>query len=87
MKKFFRIICGRVFAAGLFIFIQVLFVFLLVYQLSEYSLFLRTIMSIVSFGLIIYLVNKHENPMFTLSWSLAILLFPPAGWIFYCKGG
>lgn len=83
MKKFFRIICGRVFAAGLFIFIQVLFVFLLVYQLSEYSLFLRTIMSIVSFGLIIYLVNKHENPMFTLSWSLAILLFPPAGWIFY----
>ncbi len=87
MKKLINLLTGRVVITTVLIIIQVVFMVAVVYRLSITVVRLNQILYILSFLMIIYLVNKEGNPSFKLAWSTLILLFPLFGGLFYILFG
>lgn len=69
------------------IFIQLLVVLLLVFHLRDIAYWIDICLSIISYGMVIYVVNRKDNMAYKLAWSILILLFPIAGGVLYLMFG
>lgn len=87
MKKLLSILVSRIFVVGVLIVFQLLFMMSIVYTLSVSMQNVYRFCIILSFLVLIYLINKQGNPSFKLAWSILILLFPLFGGIFYLLFG
>lgn len=83
MKKLLKLITNKIFIVGLLIIAQ----FFLVMYFANSIIFSYNIvyilMIILSILLVIWLVNRDENPYYALAWSIVILTFPPIGAVIY----
>ena len=82
-KKLFNVIYGRTFMILILLFIQVLILAIMFLKLTDYIIYLYSFFTVLSTILVIYILNKKEDPSFKLAWIIPILLVPVFGCIFY----
>ena len=81
--KLLRIIFGRTTFVILAILVQ-LFVLLAAFQwLSSQTFYVYGGFTFLSTIVVIYIINKNQNPSYQLSWIIPVLVFPVFGVMFY----
>ena len=82
-KKLFNVIYGRTFVILILLFIQILILAIMFFKLTNYMIYLYSFFKVLQAVLVIYILNKKEDPSFKLAWIILILLVPVFGCIFY----
>ncbi len=83
MKKIFKFLTGRLFIVSAMILVQLAIVLVTILFLSQYTLYMNTVLIIISILITLYIVIKRDNPMYKLAWIIPILLFPVVGGVLY----
>lgn len=87
MKKILKYLTSKVFVVAAAICIQLYIVLYLWNTMLNTFRYLYLFMMILSLFLVIWVVNRDENPSYALAWSIVILIFPPFGAIIYLLVG
>ena len=82
-RNFFKIIFGRTAVIMLLLLIQAAAAVLYVYWLRQYAAFVYSIMLILSFPIIILILNDKTEPTFQLAWMTLMVVSPVFGALFY----
>ncbi len=83
MKKFFNLLLSRIFVLAAAVLIQILVLFIIVWQFSNYFLYFYIFFTFLSLLAVIMILNNNSNPVYKLAWIIPILLFPVFGGLFF----
>ena len=83
MKIFSKIVFSRVAIIFLLLLLQLGVLFSWLSWLESYSIWISIFLDFFSAVLVIYIVNKDENPAFKITWMVLILIFPVFGALLY----
>ena len=83
LKSLRRLFVSRILYLFLALSVQILIIVYLSFNAGTYFRIVNTIIRILAIILVIYLVNKHSNPAYTLIWCITICTFPVLGFIAY----
>lgn len=87
MRKFIgylkRVLFSRLVITLIIVALQICFLLSSFYRLSEYWPIISVSLSVLSGALIIYIINRDENPAFKITWLLPICVFPLFGALLY----
>lgn len=86
MKKILNIMANRLFIVAVLILLQLGLIIGVMVSLSGFKL-VSDLLRFINFFLIIYIVNKQENPSYKLAWIILVLVFPLFGGLFYLMFG
>ena len=81
--KILKVLTDRIFIFGFLIFLQALGIILFTSHLFASYHWLKTLLFIFSLLIVLWLVNKDENPAYKISWIILILIFPIFGGLLY----
>ena len=81
--KYLKVIFNRIFIFGLMILVQVIYMLLIISKFSHYSQLMSAICMILSILVVLFIVNKEDNPAYKIAWIIPILLFPILGGLLY----
>lgn len=82
-KGLFRMVFSRSFIICILLLIQVLILFAVVFKLSDYYLYINYAFVALSILLVIFIINKNDNPMYLIAWIIPILALPVFGCLLY----
>ena len=87
MRRLIKILTSRVISIGLLIIAQVVFIYLSICNIASVD-FLEKGTRIISIIVVIYIINKQEDPSYTIGWCVLVLTFPLLGVLLYllCAG-
>lgn len=86
--KILKKIFSRIFLFSLGILLQLLWLFAVVFLLSEYYLPMAVVLNTFSVLAVIWIVGREGNPAIKMAWIVPILIFPLfGGIIFFISGG
>lgn len=85
--KVLRKILSRVVLFSLGILIQLVWLFFVVFKLSEYYLPIAFALSLVSLIAVLYIIYRPGNPLIKMAWIVPILVFPLFGGIIFMISG
>ncbi|MFQ8583870.1 MAG: PLDc N-terminal domain-containing protein [Holdemania massiliensis] len=86
MKKLLNIMANRLFIVAVLILLQLGLIIGVMVSLSGFKL-VSNLLRFLNFFLIIYIVNRQENPSYKLAWIILVLVFPLFGGLFYLMFG
>ena len=85
--KILKIFLSRIFIFGFLIFIQAVWILLVGASVIEAYAWLRPFFMVISTLVVLWLVNKDENPAYKITWIILILVVPVLGGLLYlCVG-
>ena len=87
LKKTLRILFGRIGFCGMLIALQALILILVIFMFQEYFVYFYAFCILLSFSVVMYLLNNRLNPAYKIAWIIPILLFPIFGGLFYLLFG
>ncbi len=82
-KKFLRVIFGRTAFVTLFLLIQIAVLLGAFQWLGDHIFFVYGGFTMLSAVVVIYIINKRQNPIYQLAWVIPVLVFPVFGAMFY----
>ena len=83
MKKILHLIFGRFFVVAMAIILQVLWLCVVLWQLSYKFTYVNLLVRVIAIIVVLVIVNKWTNPANKLSWTFLILLSPIFGLMVY----
>lgn len=86
-KKFINFFFSKIMIVAYLIILQLLFLLSLLFFLSSYSDLINFILRILSILMVIYIINKDDNPSYKLAWVSTILIVPLFGGVMYLLFG
>ncbi|NLB88906.1 MAG: cardiolipin synthase [Syntrophomonadaceae bacterium] len=87
MRFLRKFLFHRAVFVGVGILLQLLFLILLILKLNEYFAFFYASSIIVSFAVVLWIINSNSNPSYKIAWIIPILIFPIFGGLFYILFG
>lgn len=81
--KLLRIIFGRTAFVVIFMLVQLAVLFSAFYWLSEHIFVIYGGFTLFSAAVVIYIINKRQNPVYQLAWVIPVLVIPVFGAMFY----
>lgn len=87
MNKTQKLHIGRAVMVVLAMLIQLLWLFEVIWRLSNYYTYLSWGLNILGSILVLYIVNKRDNPSYKLAWTVLILSVPIFGSFIYLMFG
>ncbi|MEG0177066.1 cardiolipin synthase [Anaerorhabdus sp.] len=87
MKKILSLLSNRLFVVAVLIIFQLVFMMAFLYGLGEMYRNANMIFLILSYVMVVYVINKQGNPTFKVAWCILILILPIFGGIFYLLFG
>lgn len=78
---------NRIFYIVVALLLQLGWIFLFVWRLTEYSRYFSVALSVLGLIIILVIANKRINPSFKLSWTVAITTIPVFGLLLYLLFG
>ncbi|MCD8223353.1 MAG: cardiolipin synthase [Clostridiales bacterium] len=81
--KFLRIIFGRTTFVLLSLLLQIIALFFAFRWLSDHVFYIYGGFTFLSAVVVIYIINKRDNPSYQLAWIVPVLVFPVFGALFY----
>ena len=82
-KKFLMLLYGRILMIIALLIIQIAILGFTFMWLSEYFPYIYGVFTILTAILVIYILNKNENPSFKLAWIVLFVVSPVFGALFY----
>ena len=76
LKKVLKLLFNRIFYVVLAMLLQLIWLFLLVWKLAEYSKYISLAITVVSLIAVLWILNKRINPSYKLGWTMLIMAFP-----------
>lgn len=86
-KQVGGILRDRLFIGGLLLVLQIVLMIVLIGTATGRWRYLYHTCVVLSVGIVIWLVRKHDNPAYKIAWIIVILIFPLFGGIFYLFWG
>lgn len=83
MKKLLRVLTSKMFIVSSLVLVQFIFVLLFARDIMARFNAIYIFMMFLSLLLVIVVVNRDENPSYSLAWSVVILTLPPFGAVIY----
>lgn len=83
MKRLFKLLLNRIVVAAVFILIQLAFLIALIIGLSDHFVYVYGALLLLSIAMIVWIVNKNDNPSVKLPWVIMILILPLFGGLLY----
>lgn len=83
MRKILHYALNRVVITGLLVILQIGFFLLEIFRWSNYYVAIAFVLRLLSFGAVIAIILRANNPAVKLSWIVPILMFPLFGGILY----
>ena len=87
ISKILKVLLRRLVIVGVVIVLQIAWLIWLAQVIGEHSKFIEWGLQLVSVAVVIYIVNKEENPAYKLAWTIPILIFPVFGGLLYLTLG
>lgn len=87
MNKTLKILFNRIFYVAFALILQLWWLFMAVWRLTEYSRYASMAISVLSFLVVLWLVSRDINPSYKLAWTLLIMAVPIFGLLFYLLFG
>ena len=87
MKKFLKLLTGRLFSFIALLAIQIGVLIWFIMNFVTASAYYLPIVSVLSFVSLFIIVSRDDNPIFKISWMLAIMVAPIFGLPFYILFG
>lgn len=87
VRKILSLLHNKVFIIGVLILIQLVVFFGIIFQLSEYFVWIYFMLVALSFLISIYVINKDDNPTYKMTWVLLIMGLPVFGGLIYVLFG
>lgn len=87
MRKFLKFLSQRIVIVTFLIFLQVLWFVGLFLKFTSYSQYITAAFKILSILVVLYIMNRSDNPSVKLVWVIVILLFPLFGGLLYLTIG
>lgn len=87
MRKVLGKIFSRVVLFSLGILIQILWLFFVVFKLSEYYLPIAFLLNLISLVAVLWIIDRPGNPLIKMAWIVPILVFPLFGGIIFMISG
>ena len=87
MKKLIKIFTSRLVVTGLLILVQLGWLLLQLFRLTQYATWLSALFSLLSLLAILFLIQRDENPAYKLLWVILIALAPLFGGLLYLTLG
>jgi cardiolipin synthase A/B len=81
--KLARYVIRKRIVVAVMILAQLSFLMLFVYSLSQYAVPVYATLIVLSIVVVIYIVNRPDNPSYKLSWAILILIVPIVGGVLY----
>lgn len=81
--KILKIFLNRIFVFGFLIILQIIWVALVGRAFWLHNPWIQPLLRAMSLIVVLWLVNKDENPSYKISWIIVILLFPMFGGLLY----
>lgn len=78
-----KLFMNRVILVALSLLLQAGWLLYLVWKLSQYYLVISAVFAILSVLMVLWIVNKRDNPAYKLIWTIVILVFPIFGVCLY----
>ena len=87
MRRLVKILTSRVISIALSIVAQIVFLYLSLCNIASFDKF-EPVMQGIALVIVIYIINKQEDPSYTIGWCVLILVFPVLGVMLYllCAG-
>lgn len=85
--KIIKFLFSRLVIVGLILVIQVVWLINLLVNLGNYSNIINAAFTILSLIVVLWLINKRDNPAYKLAWTIPILIFPLLGGLLYLSIG
>lgn len=82
-KGILRVVFSRTAVIVLLVLLQLFVLFATFYWLSEYSVILNVLFSIMGAITVIYILNEESNASFKLVWMIPVLVFPVFGTLLF----
>ena len=83
MRKLLKVLFSQLVIVSLLLVLQVGLIIAFFMKLSGYFIYIDLVLKLISFIVVVIIMNRHSNPMYKLAWVIPILLFPVVGGIFY----
>ena len=83
MRKLLKVLFSQLVIVSLLLVLQVGLIIAFFMKLSGYFIYIDLVLKLISFIVVVIMMNRHSNPMYKLAWVIPILLFPVVGGIFY----
>lgn len=87
MKNLIKVMFSRVFIIAILLLFQVAVLIGVSLFLSEYFLYFHIFFILISVCIVLYIVNKNDEPSFKIPWIILILVFPIFGGLIYVLFG
>ncbi len=87
MKTLLRLFTNKIFVVGLLVVTEFFLLLALVWNLSINYAVIYGVLMFLAILLIIYIINRNDNPVYRLAWTIIILVFPPIGAVLYLVFG
>lgn len=76
MRKFLKFLSQRIVIVTFLIFLQIMWFVGMFLKVTSYSQYITAAFKILSILVVIYIMNRSDNPSVKLGWIVVILLFP-----------
>ena len=83
MRTLFKKLVNKQVITAVLILIQLIALIFFVYRLSQFVIYAYVALVFLSVIIVIYIINRSDNPSYKLSWSILILLVPVVGGVLY----
>ncbi|MFI3284231.1 MAG: cardiolipin synthase [Erysipelotrichaceae bacterium] len=87
MNRLKRLINSRMFQVTCLIILQACLLYLMLFIAIRLDTGLTTLLTILSALIVIYVLNKHGNPVYKMAWTIIILSIPLVGGVSYLLFG
>ena len=87
LKKIAKLLFNRIFYVAVALLLQLVWVFLFVWELAGYSQYISLAITVLSIVMVLWILNKRINPSYRLGWTMLIMAFPVFGLLLYLLFG
>lgn len=83
MRKLLKVLFSQLVVVSLLLIAQAAFFIWCVVSLSRYFIYIDLALKLISFAVVIIIMNRHSNPVYKIAWIIPIMLFPLVGGLLY----
>ncbi|MBR1969623.1 MAG: cardiolipin synthase [Clostridia bacterium] len=83
MRKLLKILFSQIVIISLLLILQIALIVYSVLRLSQYFIYFDLFLKLISLIVVIFIMNRHSNPIYKLAWVVPIVSFPLLGGFFY----
>lgn len=87
MRKLLTKIFSRKILTIFLIFLQILWSVAFIIRISQYAPWISVLSSLIGFFVVIYIINRDDNPSYKIAWIIPIFIFPLFGILIYLLFG